>query len=66
MLDKIFNSPFNLGVETLLVLMVLIALEAVLSADNAIAPSLVPPEWMMVGLISIVFAWGFSQRIRQT
>ncbi|MCU0548075.1 MAG: DUF475 domain-containing protein [Leptolyngbya sp. Prado105] len=37
MLDQIFNSPFNLGVETLFVLIVLVALEAVLSADNAIA-----------------------------
>lgn len=37
MLDYIFHSPFNLGVETLLVLITLIALEAVLSADNAIA-----------------------------
>lgn len=37
MLDFIFHFPFNLGVETLLVLMVLVALEAVLSADNAIA-----------------------------
>lgn len=37
MLDSIFHSPFNLGVETLLVLLVLVALEAVLSADNAIA-----------------------------
>ena len=33
----ILHSPFNVGVETLLVLVVLIALEAVLSADNAIA-----------------------------
>lgn len=37
MLDYILHSPFNVGVETLLVLVVLIALEAVLSADNAIA-----------------------------
>lgn len=37
MLDRIFDSPFNVGVETLLVLVVLVALEAVLSADNAIA-----------------------------
>ncbi|WP_088889506.1 TerC family protein [Leptolyngbya ohadii] len=37
MLDYIFHSPFNIGVETLLVLVVLVALEAVLSADNAIA-----------------------------
>jgi YkoY family integral membrane protein len=37
MLDEIFTAPFSLGVETLLVLLVLVALEAVLSADNAIA-----------------------------
>lgn len=37
MLDRIFESPLNVSVETLLILMVLIALEAVLSADNAIA-----------------------------
>jgi predicted tellurium resistance membrane protein TerC len=37
MLDQIFNSPFNIGVETLFLLLVLVAMEAVLSADNAIA-----------------------------
>nr|MDZ8016327.1 DUF475 domain-containing protein [Nostoc sp. ZfuVER08] len=37
MLDYIFESPFNWGVETLFLLLVLVALEAVLSADNAIA-----------------------------
>lgn len=37
MLDQIFNLPFNLGVETLFLLIILVALEAVLSADNAIA-----------------------------
>lgn len=37
MLDRIFNSPFNIGVETLFLLVVLVAMEAVLSADNAIA-----------------------------
>ncbi len=37
MLDQILNSPFNQGLEALLLLPVLIALEAVLSADNAIA-----------------------------
>lgn len=36
MLDQLFDSP-HFGLETLLVLPVLIALEAVLSADNAIA-----------------------------
>ncbi|MCU0535905.1 MAG: DUF475 domain-containing protein [Hydrococcus sp. Prado102] len=37
MLDQIFNSPLNIGVETLFLLVVLVAMEAVLSADNAIA-----------------------------
>lgn len=37
MLDQVFNLPFNLGIEAPLVLLILIALEAVLSADNAIA-----------------------------
>jgi len=37
MLDQIFNSPFNPGIETLLILVILVFLEAVLSADNAIA-----------------------------
>lgn len=37
MLDPILDSPFHAGVEASLVLLVLILLEAVLSADNAIA-----------------------------
>jgi YkoY family integral membrane protein len=37
MLDHILNSPFNPGLETLLILPILVLLEAVLSADNAIA-----------------------------
>lgn len=37
MLDQIFNSPFDIGLEAPVVLLILIALEAVLSADNAIA-----------------------------
>lgn len=37
MLDQIFNLPFDFGVEAPLVLLILIGLEAVLSADNAIA-----------------------------
>ncbi|MFB2917955.1 MULTISPECIES: TerC family protein [Aerosakkonema] len=37
MLDQILNSPFDRGIETLLLLVILVALEAVLSADNAIA-----------------------------
>lgn len=37
MLDQVFNSPLHLGIEAPLVLLLLVALEAVLSADNAIA-----------------------------
>lgn len=37
MLDPILDSGINFGVETLLLLPILVALEAVLSADNAIA-----------------------------
>lgn len=37
MLDQLLNSPFDQGLEALLLLPVLVALEAVLSADNAIA-----------------------------
>lgn len=37
MLDPIIDSPFHVGIEAALVLLVLVFLEAVLSADNAIA-----------------------------
>ncbi|NEP00923.1 MAG: DUF475 domain-containing protein [Symploca sp. SIO2E9] len=37
MLDQVLNSPLDIGIEVPLLLMVLVALEAVLSADNAIA-----------------------------
>ena len=37
MLDQILNSPFHVGIEASLVLLILVFLEAVLSADNAIA-----------------------------
>lgn len=37
MLDQIFNSPLHVGFEAPVVLLILVALEAVLSADNAIA-----------------------------
>jgi YkoY family integral membrane protein len=37
MLDQIFNSPLDAGLEAPLVLLILVVLEAVLSADNAIA-----------------------------
>ena len=37
MLDQILDSPLHGGIETALILIILIFLEAVLSADNAIA-----------------------------
>lgn len=37
MLDQVLNSPLDIGIEVPLLLIVLVALEAVLSADNAIA-----------------------------
>ena len=37
MLDHLLDSSLHLGIKTLLLLLILIALEAVLSADNAIA-----------------------------
>jgi YkoY family integral membrane protein len=37
MLDRIFQSPWHVGLETALVLVLLVLLEAILSADNAIA-----------------------------
>lgn len=37
MLDQILDSPYHAGIEAALVLIVLVFLEAVLSADNAIA-----------------------------
>ena len=37
MLDQILDSPLNLGFEAFLVLLILVMLETVLSADNAIA-----------------------------
>jgi predicted tellurium resistance membrane protein TerC len=33
---------------------------------RAIQPDLVPPEWVMITLIALVFAWGFSQRTAET
>jgi predicted tellurium resistance membrane protein TerC len=32
---------------------------------RVVAPVLVPPEWFMVSLIAVIFAWGFSQRRQQ-
>ena len=33
---------------------------------RVIDPGLVPPEWVMVSLIAIVFVWGFSKRVEPT
>ncbi|QQE66623.1 hypothetical protein GFS31_33230 [Leptolyngbya sp. BL0902] len=33
---------------------------------RVVDPSLVPPEWLMVLLIAVVFAWGFSKRTEPT
>jgi YkoY family integral membrane protein len=32
-------------------------------ATRALQPSLVPPEWLMVVAIGVIFAWGFSQKV---
>jgi YkoY family integral membrane protein len=32
-------------------------------ATRALRPSLVPPEWMMIGAIALIFAWGFSKKV---
>jgi predicted tellurium resistance membrane protein TerC len=30
---------------------------------RAIKPELVPPEWLMIAAIALVFIWGFSERL---
>lgn len=32
-------------------------------AARALQPSLVPPEWIMIGAIALIFAWGFSRKV---
>jgi YkoY family integral membrane protein len=32
-------------------------------ATRALQPSLVPPEWIMIGAIALIFAWGFSKKV---
>jgi YkoY family integral membrane protein len=32
-------------------------------AARALQPSLVPPEWVMIGAIALIFAWGFSRKV---
>jgi hypothetical protein len=29
---------------------------------RVINPALVPPEWLMISVIGLLFAWGFSKR----
>jgi hypothetical protein len=29
---------------------------------RVISPDFVPPEWIMISLIAVLFAWGFSKR----
>jgi YkoY family integral membrane protein len=31
-------------------------------ATRALLPSMVPPEWLMIVAISVIFAWGFSKK----
>lgn len=63
MLDQILDSPFNVGVEAPAVLIVLVALEAVLSADNAIALAAIAqglatgPQQRRALNIGLVFAY---------
>lgn len=30
---------------------------------RVVNPELVPPEWLMVGVIALLFTWGFSKRV---
>ena len=27
------------------------------------APQVVPPEWALLGIVALLFAWGFSNRV---
>ncbi|MFP3386477.1 TerC family protein, partial [Tritonibacter sp. SIMBA_163] len=29
---------------------------------RVVAPSLVPPQWLLISAVAIVFAWGFSEK----
>ncbi|MDR9405266.1 MAG: hypothetical protein RI580_17755 [Halothece sp. Uz-M2-17] len=33
---------------------------------RVVAPSLVPPQWLLISAVAIVFAWGFSEKNPQT
>lgn len=39
-----------------------VALVGIRLLMRVINDSLVPPEWLMIGMIAVLFAWGFSQR----
>jgi len=32
---------------------------------RVVAPSLVPPQWLLISAVAIVFIWGFSERVPQ-
>ncbi|NEO86240.1 MAG: DUF475 domain-containing protein [Spirulina sp. SIO3F2] len=40
-----------------------VALVGIRLLIHAVLPQMVPPEWLMVSLIVLVFAWGFSERV---
>lgn len=67
MLDRLLDISSNLGVDTLLLLPVLIALEAVLSADNAIALAAIAQgldgEKLQQRALNIGLAFAFGLRV---
>ncbi|MFB6275061.1 MAG: TerC family protein [Halothece sp.] len=32
---------------------------------RVVAPSLVPPQWLLISAVALVFVWGFSERVPQ-
>ncbi|PSO47218.1 MAG: hypothetical protein BRC33_13315 [Cyanobacteria bacterium SW_9_44_58] len=32
---------------------------------RVVAPSLVPPQWLLINAVALVFVWGFSERVPQ-
>lgn len=40
-----------------------VALVGLRLLGKVVNPALVPPEWIMIGAIGVLFAWGFSKRI---
>lgn len=43
-----------------------VALVGLRLLGKVVNPALVPPEWIMIGAIGVLFAWGFSKRIEAT